>query len=138
MRLRWGSHSAWSATGSRRSQKIPETYEYRLRSPTTRTTQTDAGKLWLRAAICQRRCGAGLLPRLTSRSADISMNGSAWRWTGASTIGRKLVIQDDMDYKGQHWFRKERKKRHYESLVLVSSAEGQVEKRAQTSYHRRR
>ena len=66
------------------------------------------------------------------------MNGSAWRWTGASIIGRKLAIQDDMDYKGQHWFRKARKKRHYESLVLVSSAEGQVEKRAQTSYHQQR
>lgn len=74
MRLRWGSHSAWSATGSWRSQKIPETYENRLWSATTRTTQTDAGKLWLRAAICQRWCGAGLLPRLTSRSEHEGVN----------------------------------------------------------------
>ena len=36
---------------------------------------------------------------------------------------------------GQHWFRKVRKKRHYEWLVIVSSAQGHVEKRARTSYH---
>jgi hypothetical protein len=54
---------------------------------------------------------------------------------GASIIEPKPVIQDDMDYKGQRWFRKARKKRHYASLVMVSLAEGQVEKRVQTPYH---
>ena len=70
---------------------------------------------------------------INSRERDLGDGFTVRRLLPA--IGRKMAIRDDMQFQDQHWFRKVGKKRHYEWLVIVSSAQGQVEKRVRTSYH---
>ena len=68
--------------------------------------------------------------RLSSTQTEMTRRGR-----GASRISRKMTICDYIHCRGWHWFRKIWERCQYEWLVLVSSTEGRVEKRAQTSYY---